>query len=258
MTDEARNLVTVSRSRDTAIVTLNNPPVNALTTQLAFELLNLAERLDTDASITSIIIRGAGHFSCGADLYELHGLPIKGKVAMVENVRKALNAIANIGKPVLAAITGRCLGGGLELALCADFRLATADAVLGVPEILLGLIPGGGGTQRLPRLIGTAKANDMIYSGKQVNARSACDMGLINGIVDSDTLLAEAEGYLHAFHEISLAAFSSAKKAANHGLADGLREEANLCAKLLSAQESHDRITRFVSERSNRKREKSG
>ena len=137
-----------------------------------------------DAAVRAVVLYGGEKlFAAGADIKEMSQAELRADDADSRRLQDALNAVARIGKPVIAAVTGYALGGGLELALCADFRVLGESAKVGQPEILLGLIPGAGGTQRLPRLIGPAKAKDLIFTGRFVGAAEALAIGLADKVV---------------------------------------------------------------------------
>ncbi|HCS26836.1 MAG TPA: 3-hydroxyacyl-CoA dehydrogenase [Spongiibacteraceae bacterium] len=167
------------------VLTINNPPVNALSHSLRSELLEAVQRAKSDTSTAIVLACDGGTFVAGADINEF------GKAPRAPALAELLNAIESSSKPVVAAIHGAALGGGMELALACHYRCALVSAEIGFPEVSLGLIPGGGGTQRLPRLVGMDAAMEIISGGKQVSAGKACDLGLIDHVVDSN-LLGEA------------------------------------------------------------------
>ncbi len=183
------DFVTVTATNGVATIRLDRPPMNALNTQIKHELQQAAKEVSVDADIRSVVIYGGEKvFAAGADVKEIAGARSADTEVASLAMQAAFNAIAKIGKPVVAAITGYALGGGLELALCADFRVCGRSARLGMPEILLGIIPGGGGTQRLPRLIGPARAKNLIFTGRFVDAQEALRIGLVDeGADDGET-----------------------------------------------------------------------
>jgi enoyl-CoA hydratase/carnithine racemase len=180
--------VSVHSSGGLATIRLDRPPVNALSIALQGELHDAAERVSADPDIRAAVIYGGEKvFAAGADVKEMAGRNYAEMAAISRRLHASFRAVAAIGKPVVAAITGFALGGGLELALCADFRVAGENARFGVPEILLGVIPGLGGTQRLPRLIGPARAKNLVYTGRFVDAEEALRIGLVDQVVpDAD------------------------------------------------------------------------
>jgi 3-hydroxyacyl-CoA dehydrogenase len=180
-------LVDLHTHDSTAILTLDNPPVNALSRALRGALLERLADVDADPRIDAIVLVGArGSFIAGADIREFdRGLD-------PPQTPDLIDAIDRLGKPVVAAIAGNALGGGLEVALACDARISADDATLGFPEVLLGLIPGAGGTQRLPRVVGVEHALDLIVSGRRIVAREAFELGIVEAVVALDELLAAA------------------------------------------------------------------
>ena len=175
-------LVLVERRDDgVAVITLNNPKVNALSQALLAELRAAAEEMIADPPGAVVITGGERIFAAGADISEF-GAAEQGRT-ITAGFHAALNAVADIPRFVIAAVSGYALGGGCELALACDYRIGGERAVFGQPEILLGVIPGGGGTQRLPRLIGPSRAKEMMITGRQVKAEEALRIGLVNEVV---------------------------------------------------------------------------
>ena len=179
-----------------AIVTLNRPHVmNALNVQLREELIQLARELDTDDAVAVSVFTGAGEkaFCAGADLKE-RGQQSVQELYDYRRHQRALwiNAVAGMAKPTIAAINGYCLGGGLELALQCDILIASEKATFGLPEVTLGFLPGAGGTQRLPRLIGIQKAKELLLTGRRFDAREAERLGVVARVVPHEKLMSEA------------------------------------------------------------------
>ncbi|MDP9502109.1 3-hydroxyacyl-CoA dehydrogenase NAD-binding domain-containing protein [Pseudomonas protegens] len=173
------------------VLTLNNPPVNALGVEIRRGLLAAIDSANDNPAVKAILLVGAErHFCGGADIREF------GKTPQAPALPEVVKRIEDSSKPVLAAIQGVALGGGLEVALAAHYRLATGSARLGLPEVLLGLLPGAGGTQRLPRLIGAKAALELMLSGRHLSAREALDLGLVDRLRDSDDALAEGLAYM--------------------------------------------------------------
>ena len=172
-----------------ATIRLDRPPMNALTGQGQDELAAAAADVGADPGVRAVVIYGGEKvFAAGVDIKEMADAGYPRMAADSRRLQAAFTAVAKIPKPVVAAVNGYALGGGLELALCADFRVAGQSARLGQPEILLGIIPGAGGTQRLPRLIGPARAKDIIYTGRFVPAPEAHAIGLVDKVVpDAET-----------------------------------------------------------------------
>ncbi len=187
------NFVSWYDDEKVGFVTIDNPPVNALRVELLKELETCLEEIKDNQNIRAVIITSANNkiFIGGANIKELPSLiGKKGKAAeFVDFVHDIFNNIENFPKPVIAAINGWALGGGCELALACDLRIASKNAKLGFPEIKLGLFPGGGGTQRLPRLIGEAKAKELMYLGDEITAEEALHLGLVNRVVPPEEVL---------------------------------------------------------------------
>ncbi|HET8930298.1 MAG TPA: enoyl-CoA hydratase-related protein [Acidimicrobiales bacterium] len=222
-------LVTVDIGSDgVAVVTLANGKVNALSTAVLAELAAVAQRLTDDPPGAVLITGGPKLFAAGADITEFSGPEEARKIGGA--FRDALDAVAAIPRIVIAAVNGVALGGGCELALACDLRVASTKAKFGQPEILLGIIPGGGGTQRLARLVGPAKAKDLICSGRQVRATEALEIGLVDELVDPDEGDEGDDAVLHRARELAtgyaqgaVAAQGLAKRAIDSGL-DGTLE----------------------------------
>jgi enoyl-CoA hydratase/carnithine racemase len=213
-------LVLVEIDETVATIRLDRPPMNALNAAVQDEIAAAARQLSADPAVRSVILYGGPKvFAAGADVKEMAGLGY-GQMASVgsRRLQDTFCAVARIGKPVIAAITGYALGGGLELALCADFRVVGQKAKLGQPEILLGIIPGAGGTQRLPRLIGPARAKDLIYSGRLVEAGEALAMGLADKVVPDDQVYDSARQWAASFADGPALAVRAAKEAIDRGL----------------------------------------
>ncbi len=181
------DLVLVERRDDgVAVVTLNNPKVNALSQALLADLRAVAEDLTANPPGAVVITGGERIFAAGADISEFGG-PEEGRT-IGNGFHTALAAVADIPRFVIAAVSGYALGGGCELALACDYRIVSERAVFGQPEILLGIIPGGGGTQRLPRVVGRSRAKEMMITGRQVKAEEALRIGLADEVVPSADL----------------------------------------------------------------------
>jgi enoyl-CoA hydratase len=239
---EQSQLVQVDRRDDgVAVVRLNNPKVNALSTSLLRQLEVAANSLHDDPPGAVILTGGDRIFAAGADISEFGG-PEKARVVSAA-FRDALDAVAAIPRVVIAAIAGYALGGGCELALACDIRVASDRAKLGQPEILLGIIPGGGGTQRLTRLIGPARAKDLILTGRQVDAEEALRIGLVDRLVPHDELMDRALELGGELARGALGAQSLAKLAIDEGLettlGKGLTLEQDLFAEVSGTEDAH-------------------
>jgi enoyl-CoA hydratase len=179
-----------------AVLTIENPPMNQLSTEVLEEMLEVFQKVDRDESVRAAVLTGGGRriFIAGADIKQLSIIEsMEMAVSMLGKFHEALNYIEAMRKPVIAAINGYCLGGGLETALACHMRVAARKAQFGVPEIKLGIFPGAGGTQRLPRVVGKAKALEMILTGEFISAEEALRLNLVNQVVDDPQCLERAK-----------------------------------------------------------------
>lgn len=212
-------LVRVEVAGAVATVRLDRPKMNALNAQVTAEIAEAARTVGTDSDVRAVILYGGERvFAAGADIKEMAELSYGEMMSYCGNLQDALTAVARIGKPVIAAITGYALGGGLELALAADFRVLGEGARVGQPEIQLGVIPGAGGTQRLPRLIGPARAKDMVFTGRHVKAAEALSIGLADKVVPDDQVYAAALELAARYKDGPALAIRAAKEAIDAGL----------------------------------------
>ncbi|MHB8263572.1 MAG: enoyl-CoA hydratase/isomerase family protein [Acidimicrobiales bacterium] len=207
-----------------ALVTLNKPKANALSSSVLEHLASIVAGLREDPPGAVVLYGGTRLFSAGADITEMDLDDPEAPARIAGNFHEVTNALATMGRMVIAAITGFALGGGLELALACDMRLAGESAKMGLPEIGLGILPGGGGTQRLPRLIGSSRAKEMVLSGRHVGAREALEIGLVNKIVPDGEVLDAAMSMAREFARGPLAAQALAKQAIDRGIASTLQE----------------------------------
>jgi enoyl-CoA hydratase len=200
-----------------ATITLNRPPMNPLNRRMYEEFGQAADELNADPEVKVVIITGAGEktFAAGLDVKEVEG---KSVTEMKDCSRDASARVAAIEKPVIAAINGLALGGGLEIALCCDLRIASEGARFGQPEVTLGIIPGGGGTQRLSRLIGAARAKELLFTGQMIDAQTALHMGLVSKVVPPDTLMEEAMALATTIAAMPAVALKMIKHAVDHGI----------------------------------------
>jgi enoyl-CoA hydratase len=204
-----------------AKITLNRPDkLNALNSTVYKELYDAFESAENDAEVRVIILTGSGDraFAAGSDVAEMQNMGPQEIQKFMGTIRKTSDFIYNLTKPTIAAIHGYTLGGGCELAMCCDLRIASEKAKFGQPEINLGLIPGASGTQRLPRLIGAAKAKELIYIGEQIDAATALNLGLVNKVVPPDKLMEEAMTWAGKLAAKSGPVLAMAKTAINTGL----------------------------------------
>jgi enoyl-CoA hydratase/carnithine racemase len=213
-------LVRVEADQAVATVRVDRPPMNALSAPVLHELAAAVAQVSADDTVRSVVLYGGPKvFAAGADVKEMSDLAYADISATHSRLlQETFSAVAGIGKPVIAAITGYALGGGLELALCADFRVLGASAKVGQPEILLGIIPGAGGTQRLPRLVGPAKAKDLIFSGRFADAQEALAIGLADRVVPDDEVHETARMLAARYAGGPAFALRAAKEAIDQGL----------------------------------------
>jgi enoyl-CoA hydratase/carnithine racemase len=217
-------LVAVDIDQAVATLRLNRPPMNALNSAIQTELAGAAVQVDADPRVRAVVLYGGEKlFAAGADIKEMADVSYARMAADSRRLQGAFNAVASISKPVVAAVTGYALGGGLELALCADFRVLGESARVGQPEILLGLIPGAGGTQRLPRLIGPARAKDLIFSGRFVGAAEALAIGLADQVVPDAEVYQAACALAARYAAGPPIALAAAKHAIDAGLSTDLQ-----------------------------------
>ena len=239
-----------------AIATIDNPPVNALSAALLDELSGELAGLDGDESVRAIVLRGAGEraFVAGADIKEFPSLreaPSDGGSA--RGIQKIGAEVERLRTPVIAALHGFCLGGGLELAMACDIRVAAEDAQIGQPEIKLGLLPGGGGTQRLPRLVGHGRALLMNMTGDPISGTQAYEWGLVERAVPREELLDAAVAIARTLAERSPHAIAVTKELAAETrdlpLADGLRREAEAFMRCLASDDGQEGVAAFIEKR---------
>jgi enoyl-CoA hydratase len=241
-------VVRIEREQDVAFVVIDNPPVNATSLEVRAGLLDAVSTLAGDDGVSAIVLIGAGKtFIAGADIREF------GKPMRDPQVPAVIAAIEQCSKPVVAAIAGAALGGGFEIALGCDGRIATAEAMVGLPEVTLGIIPGAGGTQRLPRAVGKAKAMDMILTGRMMDAQEAERAGLAARVVPAEKLLEEALACAAQIAEFSLPSVMMAKEAVNRAweapLADGILFERRLFHSLFATEDQKEGMAAFLEKR---------
>lgn len=202
-------------------IILNNPPVNALNSEMALELVNAVEQVKSQIEkrkVRVVILRSEGkHFCAGADLKERLSVAESEVADKVKSIRKAVESIWAIKVPVIAAINGSALGGGLELALAADIRIASLDSRMGLKEVVLAIMPGAGGTQRLSRIVGIGIALDWISTGRDINTEEALRAGLISNAVPQEQLFEKANDIAHKIADNGPIGVQAAKKAIRDG-----------------------------------------
>jgi enoyl-CoA hydratase/carnithine racemase len=232
-------------------IRLDRPPVNAMNDQLTSELASCATSAADDEEIRAVIVYGGEKaFAAGADIGVMASAGYAEMALRSGRLQAAMGLIAGLGKPVIAAITGYALGGGLELALAADFRVAGESARLGQPEILLGVIPGAGGTQRLPRLIGPSRAKDLIFTGRTVRAAEAAEIGLVDVVAPDASVYEAAVSMAQRYAAGPALALRAAKQAIDFGLgvdlATGLELERVQFAALFATQDQRAGMRSFL------------
>ncbi len=243
--------VRVERDQGIATIRLDRPKMNALNAQVQDEIAAAALEVDADPEIRAVVLYGGEKvFAAGADIKEMAEASFAQVAVDSRRLQAAFTAVARIGKPVVAAVTGYALGGGLELALCADFRVAGEGARLGQPEILLGIIPGAGGTQRLPRLIGPARAKDIVFTGRFVGAAEALQVGLVDKVVPDDQVYRVARDLVAQYANGPAVALRGAKQAMDAGLEvdldTGLEIERLNFAALFATEDQRTGMRSFI------------
>lgn len=217
-------------------IRLERPPMNAISRQVQEELITVSAEAAARADVRAVVLYGGEKvLAAGADVKEMRAMTYADIAPVTRRMSSGFGALAAIPKPTVAAITGYALGGGLEIALGCDRRICGDNAKLGQPEILLGIIPGGGGTQRLARLVGPSRAKDLIYTGRMVAAEEALAMGLVDEVVPADEVYTRAVEYARTFATGPTAAYAAAKKAIDGGLDTDLRSGLDLESELFAA-----------------------
>jgi enoyl-CoA hydratase len=242
-------------SHHVARITLHNPPANVLNLSVLKELERVLNEVEEDEYVRVVIMTGTGRFFCaGADINELaHLNMVHGGSEFSIRGQSLLSRIERSEKPVLVAINGTCVGGGLELALACHIRVAVAGALLGLPEIKLGLIPGFGGTQRLSRVVGPSKAAEMILTGESLPAEEAFRIGLVSRVVPPHEFMAQAEAIAALITMRGKTAVQAALHAIQGGLdiplSEGLAREAELFGRLCVTPDKQEAVQAFLGKR---------
>ena len=232
-------------------IRLDRPKMNALNVQVQEEIRAVAaEATDRDDIKAVVVYGGERVFAAGADIKEMADMSYTDMVKRSGALQSSFSSVARIPKPVVAAITGYALGGGCELALCADYRIAADNATLGQPEVLLGVIPGAGGTQRLTRLVGPSKAKDIIFTGRFVKADEALAIGLVDRVLPADRVYEEALAWAGQFAGAATYALRAAKECVDRGvetdLETGLEIERHQFAALFATEDRDIGMRSFV------------
>lgn len=234
------------------LLTLNRPQVlNAMNQQMLDEINKVLDLIIMDKAIYGMIITGEGRaFVAGADIAQMQSYQCEEGREYAGYAQQTFSRVESLTKPVIAAVNGFALGGGCELALSCDIRIASEKAVFGQPESLLGIIPCFGGTQRLPRLVGSGVAKEMIFTGRQVRAEEAFQIGLVNRVVSSKDLLQEAKSFMRKILEVSPSAIKYAKLSINKGmdmdLQNGLELEKDLVGICFALQDKKIGMAAFL------------
>ena len=246
---DMEDLVLLERRPDgVAVVTLNNPKVNALSQAMLARIKEIALDLTANPPGAVVITGGERIFAAGADISEFGGTSEGDRIGL--GFHSALDAVAAIPRFVIAAVSGYALGGGCELSMACDYRIAGEKAVFGQPEVLLGIIPGGGGTQRLPRLVGSSRAKEIVMTGRQVKSDEALRIGLVDEVVPNDQLHERAFALAAEVARGALQAHAAMKRAIDEGmsstLADGLLLERQLFTDVFATDDSQIGVKSFL------------
>ncbi|UCD71287.1 MAG: enoyl-CoA hydratase/isomerase family protein [Syntrophobacterales bacterium] len=254
-TEGMRRFVSYTIEENLAWVTIDNPPLNALNHALMDELSAVFKELEENENVLIVILQGGGEraFAAGADIKQFPTMDQTGAEKFSSGGQDVFNQIENFKGPVIAAIQGFALGGGCELAMACDIRVASEDAKFGQPEINLALIPGYGGTQRMPRLIAPGKAKELIYTGEMIDAMEASRIGLADRVVKREDLLEEAKKLATKILAKGPLAVKAAKKAINEGLAlplrEGLKVESRYFGELFNTEDKNEGALAFLEKR---------
>ncbi|TCN56996.1 enoyl-CoA hydratase [Rhodococcus sp. SMB37] len=243
--------VTLEVSDGIGTIRLDRPPMNALNRQVQEEIREAAREATVREDVKAVIVYGGEKvFAAGADIKEMADLSYVQMSKIIDDLQSALGAVADIPKPTVAALTGYALGGGLELALGADRRIAGDNVKVGTPEVLLGIIPGGGGTQRLARLVGPSKAKDIVFTGRFVGADEAESIGLVDEVVAPDAVYDAARTWASQFTKGAGRALAAAKAAIDQGLDTdldtGLKIEQHVFAGLFATEDRTIGMKSFI------------
>jgi len=247
------DVVLYEKKETIAILTFNRPEsLNALNTEVNIQLIEMLDAAEKDVEVKVIVLTGSGKkaFVAGADIKEMTKMDAMRAREHALKAKRAVDRIYHLTKPVIAAVNGFCLGGGMEYALACDFRVASENAQFGLPEINLGIMPGSAGTQRLPRLIGMGKAKELIYTGSIIDANQALNLGLINYIFTGESFLDETLKLAKKIASKSTVALSLIKSAMNKGTEIDLESasmfEIDCFALCFTTKEQREGMAAFV------------
>jgi enoyl-CoA hydratase len=239
-----------------ALIKMNRPPVNPLNIKLYLELYDMLCELEKDESVAAIVITGAGEkaFAAGLDVKDVANKSVAEILDFQNTVpKKCFEKLTGIAKPTIAAVFGLALGGGSEVALCCDLRIASTDAIFGLPEINLGIMPGSGATQRLSRLVGTSKAKELMFTGDTIGADEAYRIGLVNKVVPREKLMEEALALANKLAAKPRVALSLIKQCVDNGmnmdLASGLTLERNSFVIAYGSEDGREGLSAFIEKR---------
>jgi enoyl-CoA hydratase/carnithine racemase len=251
VTSTAAEFVRLEVADGVGTIRLDRPKMNAISVQVQEELRAAAAEATERDDVKAVVVYGGERvFAAGNDVKEMADMSHVDMVKRSGPLQSAVTAVARIPKPVVAAVTGYALGGGCELALAADVRFAADNAVLGQPEVLLGIIPGAGGTQRLSRLVGPSRAKDIIFTGRFVKADEALAIGLVDRVVPADQVYADAVAWARQFSAAATYAVRAAKECIDRGLETdletGLEIERQQFAALFATEDRRIGMTSFV------------
>lgn len=243
--------ISVEHHGAVAVIKLDRPKMNVLNRQMQEEIRKVSESISTNPDVrVAVFYGGEKAFAAGADIKEMVNWDSQEAANQTPGLQDCFTAVANIPKPTIAALTGYALGGGLELALACDLRIAAEDTQLGQPEILLGVIPGAGGTQRLTRLVGVARSKELIFTGRFISAVEAKEIGLVNEVVTPANLFERVLALATQLADGSATAIAAAKRAIDEGiqqtLAEGLVTEQKLFAGLFGGADQIEGMNSFI------------
>jgi enoyl-CoA hydratase len=251
-----RTMVNWTKENGVAVMTIDNPPLNVLSEKVGAEIGECVNEVANDPEVVVLIVTGAGTraFMAGADIKEFPKRMVPGGTEETsKRTNRIFNALDRLPKPTIAAVNGLALGGGCELALACDIRIAAESAQLGLPEIKLGLFPGAGGTQRLPRLIGEAKAKELMFVGDPIPAREAERIGLVNQVVPDGMVLEAAKEMAAKIASRTLVSLRRIKEAVDRGLEmpleQGIELESKLFAEVFQTEDVKEGVAAFLEKR---------